>query len=156
MDKLLKYIPTVTKRSLVFLFALSWMLTSFFMIFNSLVNLFNDNYKLILRLAVCVPSGLLIYKFFFKKYVTIRYLDRIVNLEEQKPFIFSFMTPRAYLLFVVMATLSFLVEIYKWIALDYLFTFQTIMSIPILITSLFFFRCWYRYDDISAHPFSTE
>ncbi|MEA3494485.1 MAG: hypothetical protein U9R42_00425 [Bacteroidota bacterium] len=150
MDKIKKYIPKVTKRALLFISGLAWFLTSIFLIVNSISGIFENNYLLMIRLAVCVPTGLLAYYFIFRKIIVIKYLDRIVNLDSNKPYIFSFMGTIGYLVFIIMATLSFSIEIYKLIKLDYLFTFQSIMSVPVLLTSLYFFRAWKTYESYST------
>jgi len=150
MKNMIKYIPKVTKRALLFLFALAWMLCSFFMIANSIANVFNDNYALLVRISICVPAGLLIYFFIFRRFIVVPYLDRIINMDNESPFIFSFMGRKSYTVFFVMASLSFCIEIYKLITLDYLFTFQSIMSIPILFTSLYFFKAWKNYEEVST------
>ena len=118
MKKLIRYIPKVTKRALLFILALAWMLTSFFMIANSIAGIFNDNYALMIRVSVCIPVGLLIYYFIFRRFIVVPYLDRIVSMENENPFIFSFMGPKSYTIFFVMASLSFCLEIYKLITLD--------------------------------------
>ncbi len=150
MGKIKKYIPKVTKRALLFISGLAWFLTSIFLIVNSISGIFENNYLLMIRLAICVPTGLLAYYFIFRKIIVIKYLDRIVNLDSNKPYIFSFMGTIGYVVFIIMATLSFSIEIYKLIKLDYLFTFQSIMSVPVLLTSLYFFRAWKTFEVYST------
>lgn len=140
-----KYIPKVTRRALLFVSGLAWFLTSCFLIVNSISGIFNDNYQLMIRLAICIPVGLLLYHFIFRKIVIIRYLDRIINMDDDNPHLLSFMGSKGYVFFFVMASISFCLELYKLVTLDYLFTFQSIMSVPVLLTSVYFFREWHSF-----------
>jgi cytochrome c biogenesis protein CcdA len=145
MNNLMKYIPRVTKRGLLFVAGLAWMLTSGFLIFSGISNILSDNSALILRIGIALPIGILFYVVIFRR-VIYKYLDRIFSMRNKKHFILSFMGLKGYTFMLVMTSIILSIELYKVIALDYVFTFQTIMSIPVFLCSLMFFKAWKQYE----------
>ena len=144
MDNLNKYIPYVTKRGLLFVAGMAWLGTSGFLIISGISNIIFNNTALAIRLGIAIPTGLLIYFIIFRR-TTFKYLERIFKMNNKKHFILSFMGIKGYTFMLVMASLLLITELYKVIALEYIFTFQAIMSIPVFLCSLMFFRAWRSY-----------
>lgn len=144
MNNLNKYIPYVTKKGLLFVAGIAWLITSGILIISGISNILFNNNALAIRFGIAVPIGLMIYFIIFRRTIK-KYLDRIFNLNNKKHFILSFMGLKGYTFILIMASTILVIELYKVIALDYIFTFQTIMSIPVFLCSLMFFRAWKAY-----------
>ncbi len=136
--------PKVTRRGLLFAAGLAWLLTSGYLIFNGVSNILSDNTAIAIRIAVSLPIGISLYYLIFKK-VIVFYLNRIFSMEGSRHFILSFMGLKGYAFLLFMSAVNFSLQLYRVIALDYVLTFQTVMSIPIFICSLAFFKAWKSY-----------
>lgn len=145
VDDLLKYLPKVSKRNLLFIAGLAWLASSCYLIFRATANILSDNTRVIFRLAIAIPTGIILYLFVFKK-IIFKYLNRIFNKKEDKCCFLDFMGIKGYVFLLVMSALNFSIELYKLIALDYLLTFQAIISVPVLLCALMFFRAWRTYQ----------
>ncbi|MBT4728524.1 MAG: hypothetical protein HOB88_08815 [Bacteroidetes bacterium] len=145
MDNLSKYIPCVSKRGLLFVAGIAWLGTSGFLIISGISNILTNNSALMHRLGLAVPIGLLVYFVIFRRTIY-KYLDRIFRMNNRKHFILSFMGIKGYTFMLIMSSIILSTELYKVIALDYIFTFKTIMSIPVFLCSLMFFRAWKAYE----------
>jgi len=139
-----RYIPTVNQRGLLFMAGLAWLATSGFLIFHGVSNIFSDNTAVVLRILISVPIGLTLYFLIFKRVIAF-YLKRIFSLEGSRHFVLSFMGLRGYAFLLSMSALNFSLQLYKIIALDYVLTFQAVMSVPIFLCAFMFFRAWKTY-----------
>jgi hypothetical protein len=139
-----KTIFKVSKRNLLLYGGIGWLGTSIYLIYRGVSHILDDNIALALRLGIAIPVGLALYFFLFRRVIN-HYIDRIYNLKSTKAVFLSFMGYKSYVLLLVMSGITFSIELYKVIALDYLFTFQTIMSVPILLSSIMFFKAWKSY-----------
>ena len=139
-----RYIPKVSRKALLLISGFAWLGTSIVLISNVVYNILPDDTRLIFKLAICFPIGLVLYFLIFNR-VPRRYIERIINLEVKKTWFFAIMGVRGYIVLIVMAFLTFGLLLYRAIDPDYVFTFQSIMCIPILISALLFFKAWKKY-----------
>lgn len=139
-----RLLPQVNQRGLLFVAGLAWLATSGYLIYNGVSNILSDNTAVAVRIILSLPIGISIYYLIFKK-VIIFYLHRIFSMQGNKHFIMSFMGLKGYAFLLFMSALNFSLQLYRVIALDYVLTFQTVMSIPIFICSLMFFKAWKTY-----------
>lgn len=139
-----KYIPKVSRRTLLLISGLGWFGTSMVLLSNVIYHLMPDNTALGIKLAICFPIGLIFYALVFKQ-VPKKYINRILNLEVQETRLFDFMGIKGYVILIIGASLSFGLVIYRIVDPDYVFTFQSIMIVPILISAFIFFKAWRSY-----------
>jgi len=139
-----KLIPTVNQRGLLFAAGFAWLMTSGYLIFHGISNIIADNTALAIRVALSIPIGIALYMLIFKRVIAF-YLKRIFNMEGNRHFILSFMGLKGYAFLLIMSALNFSFQLYKIIALDYVLTFQAVMSVPIFLCSFMFFRAWKSY-----------
>ena len=132
-------IPRVTKCDLLFVAGIAWLGTSGFLVFQGLSHLFTFKTTFFYKLLVSIIIGISSYYLLFRKIIVI-YIKRIQKLHSENPNILAFMGPRGYLVLVIMSIISFGIQIYKWIDLDYLFTFQMTMSVPVFLSAVLFFK----------------
>ena len=135
-------IPCVTKRELLLIAGIAWLGTSGFLVFQGMSHLFSFKTTFFYRLLVSVIIGITSYYLLFRKIIVL-YIVRIQKLKTENPNILSFMGVRGYLVLVIMSIISFGIQIYKWIDLDYLFTFQMTMSVPVFLSAVLFFKTWH-------------
>gem|GEM_PF-2021573 len=140
-----RFLPTVNQRGLLFMAGLAWLATSGFLIFHGVANILSDNTAIFIRILISLPIGLLLFFTIFKKVIAF-YLKRIFTLEGSRHFILSFMGLKGYAFLLFMSALNFSFQLYKIIALDYVFTFQAVMSVPIFLCALMFFKAWKTYQ----------
>lgn len=136
-----KSIPRVTRNDLLFVAGIAWLGTSGFLVFQGLSHLFTFKTTFFYKFLASVIIGITSYYLLFRKIIVI-YINRIQKMNSENPNILAFMGPRGYLVLVIMSIISFGIQIYKWIDLDYLFTFQLTMSIPVFLSAVLFFKTW--------------
>jgi hypothetical protein len=135
-------IPRVTKEELLFVAGLAWLGTSGFLVFQGMAHLYSYKTTFFYKLLVSIIIGITSYYLIFRKIIKL-YIVRIQKMKTENPNILSFMGVRGYLVLVIMSIISFGIQIYKWIDLDYLFTFQMTMSVPVFLSAVLFFRTWH-------------
>lgn len=71
---------------------------------------------------------------------------RIINMEEQRPCLFSFFNFRSYLMMALMISMGILLRKTGIVPLSYLSFFYILMGIPLLMSSFRFYYYGFRYS----------
>ena len=150
MFRFFKNNTRISKRSLFLVSGLAWFIASFFLLSKAIYNLMSDDNVFLGEVTISIVFGILLFLFVFKRLITM-HINRISNIPNDTPHIFSFMDIKGYLLLIIMTALTFTLEYDELIDLDYLFIFQLSMSIPLFLCSLFFFKSWREFPNYTEH-----
>lgn len=129
-----------SRRSLLFLAGLAWLIAGIMLISRGLSLAGSSSFQIWLRVFFSFIAGGLFYAAVFSK-ISIRQIKRIINLENNNPSLFSFFSPRSYFIMVLMISAGMILRKSGIIMPEYLSIMYITMGIPLLISS---FRFYYH------------
>ena len=132
--------PGIPKRYLLLVAACFWTFAGGMLIFRGFSVLKFDSSIIEIEESGSVLAGLLFYKFMFST-ISLKHINRILNLKEEKPCFFSFFNGRSYLLMSIMMTTGIALRVSGIIPISYLAPFYIAMGTPLLLSA---FRFYYN------------
>lgn len=119
-----KFIPRVSKRSLVFIAGLVWCIAGYNILAIGLPNMINNWSTPVIPIAVSIVVFLLFFKFVFYKMVG-KHNRRIKSYQEKRIEIYKFFDLKGYIIMTFMMTFGILLRNSNLIPPLYLGTFYT-------------------------------
>jgi hypothetical protein len=137
--------PRLPKRYLLFVAALVWTFAGSMLLFKGL-SFFTDSMDFLwIRGLISITGGLLFYWLLFSK-ISRKHTWRIINLQSDKPCLFSFFSIKSYILMSAMITLGILLRKSGFLNKDYLAILYVTMGIPLFLSAFrfYYFGIYYR------------
>ncbi len=145
MNKNLK--PGVPKRILLFLASLVWAIAGFNILKIALQELFTIEHMHTVGIIGGIVGFALFFKFvFFKMYK--KHTIRIINIENERPCIFSFFDKRGYVIMIFMITLGVSLRAFNLISGVPLIILYLSLGLALSSASIAFFIAFLNYDKV--------
>ncbi|MCX6272652.1 MAG: hypothetical protein NTU44_15820 [Bacteroidetes bacterium] len=135
---LIRWKPSVGKKTLLFIAGILWMLAGCILLFRGIFHLINDHYYLLISLSGGAVGGILFYRLVFAR-VSNKYIRRILHLENDRPCVFSFFSWKSYLIMAFMISMGIFLG-KRFLPPHELHVFFVIMSIPLITSGLRFIK----------------
>lgn len=140
--------PGIPKRYLLLVAACFWTFAGGMLLFRGFSVLkFNSSIIAFEELG-SILAGLLFYKFMFSK-ISLKHINRIRNLKEEKPCFFSFFNLRSYLMMTVMMSFGITLRVTGLVPMNYLAPFYIAMGTPLLLSAFRFY--YYAFKTIAGY-----
>jgi hypothetical protein len=146
--------PGIPRRNLLFLAAIFWTLAGGMLLFRGGAMLFTVRNSIVLRGLAGAVGGLLFYWKLFSG-ISLRHAKRIIFLKEDRPCAFSFFSWNSYLLMILMITMGVLLRSSGLIPVNVLSVLYLSMGVPLLMSSIRFYSCGFRYTSCRDREMST-
>ena len=143
MNLLHKLKPGVSRRTLLFIAGVVWVIAGYGLFVRAIVQLLTLNHYLYLDLSIGLAGGIGFYLILFKR-ISKKHINRIGNIKVEKPCFFSFFSWRSYLMMIVMISGGITLRKLDFIDTEYFYTFYMMMCVPLFISAIRFFIAWYR------------
>ena len=135
--------PGVPRRWLLILAALAWTFAGGMLLWKG-INYGQATAGLAWKVPVGTGLGIVFYLLVFRK-LSAKHSRRILELEADRPCMFSFFSWRSYLMMGIMITMGISLKRAGIIPLELLPLVYFGMGIPLLLSSLVFFRRFFTY-----------
>ncbi len=145
MNILKKFKPAVPKKGLFFAAGIFWSFAGSMLLYRSLSFLTEHVDQIIINITIGIAGGGLFYFGMFRR-ITPRHIKRIKNIKIKRPCLFSFFDFKSYILVGTMITMSIVIKNLEIINPVWLYTYLIVMGIPLLLSSLRFFRAGIQYQ----------
>jgi len=139
--------PKIPKRYLFFVAALVWTFAGGMLLYKGISLLSNIKDFLLLKIIISSIGGILFYWLLFSK-ISLKHTNRIINLNIDKPCLFSFFDFKSYILMTIMITSGILLRKSEILSPEYLAILYITMGIPLFLSSLRFYYYGINYKTI--------
>ena len=136
------YKPGIPKRYLLIVAAIIWTLAGGMLLFRGFLMLRLNSNVTILEESGCVIVGIVFYKLLFSG-ISLKHINRILNLQIEKPCFFSFFAWRSYILMAVMIGGGITLRWSGLVLVTYLSLFYVAMGTPLFISAIRFYYYFY-------------
>jgi hypothetical protein len=143
--KISSFKPAVPKRVLLFVAAIVWTFAGSMLLYKGFKMLDTTSNYLWLQVIVTLAGGIVFFWKMFSK-ISLKHTNRILNLKEEKPCLFSFFNFRSYLLMALMISMGITLRRTGWIAPAHLAFLYLTMSVPLLLSSVRFYYTGFNYS----------
>jgi len=131
-------IPHLPKRFLLLVAAIVWTFAGGMLLYRGISVLRFYNTPTVLEECGCAVAGILFYIFMFSS-ISLKHIQRILNLPTDRPGIFSFFNRRSYLLMALMICCGISLRMSGIVPLEYLALFYIAMGTPLLLSAVRFY-----------------
>ncbi len=143
--KISSFKPAVPKRVLLFVAAIVWTFAGSMLLYKGFKMLDTTSIYLWLQLMLTLIGGIVFFWKMFSK-ISRKHTNRILNLKEARPCLFSFFNFRSYLLMALMITMGITLRRTGWVAPNHLAFLYLTMSVPLLLSSVRFYYTGIYYN----------
>lgn len=142
-----RFKPAVKKKYLLFIASLVWLFAGSMLLIKGtgMLSLYPD--EIWWKVLLSIPLGVAFYVFMFSK-IFRKHSQRIINMSEPKPCLFSFFNFKAYLMMTLMISMGVFLRTSQWVSFRYLAILYITMAIPLLISAIMFFISGKKYFSI--------
>jgi hypothetical protein len=130
--------PGIPKQYLLFVAAFIWTIAGGMLLFRGFSFLKFSTSQLIFEESCCILTGILFYKFMFSK-ISLKHIHRILNIQLERPCLFSFFNWRSYFLMSLMISFGVTLRVSGIVPLNYLSLFYVAMGIPLFMSAIRFY-----------------
>lgn len=130
--------PGIPKRYLIFVAALLWSFAGGMLLFRGFSMLLPDMELLWVKITGSFIGGLIFFVYIFSN-ISLKHILRIVNLESERPCIFSVFNWRSYLMMAIMISFGITLRMTEIIPLKYLSFFYIFMGTPLFLSAFRFY-----------------
>lgn len=130
--------PSVPKRYLLLVSALIWTFAGGMLLFRGISILRYFNTPNVPEEAGCVIAGILFYVFIFST-ISLKHINRILNLPIEQPGIFLFFNKRSYVMMALMISCGISLRMSRIVPIEYLSLFYIAMGTPLIMSALRFY-----------------
>ena len=130
--------PAVPKRILLFIAAMVWTFAGTMLMFKGYKMLDITSRLLWVKLIIVLAAGIVFYLKVFSK-LSMKHTNRILNMKETYPCMFSFFNFRSYLIMLFMIALGITLRTTGWIPFGTLSFLYLMMSVPLFLSSIRFY-----------------
>lgn len=138
--------PGVPKRILIFTAALVWTFAGGMLLFKGYTMLMLNTEILWAKIGISFTAGIIFFVYLFSN-ISLKHILRIVNLPEDRPCIFSFLSWRSYLLMTIMIGLGITLRTTGIIPPVYLSPFYIAMGTPLFMSAFRFYFYGFFYQN---------
>ena len=140
-----RYKPGLPKRYLLLIAAFVWTFAGGMLLYRGISILKFNSLRIDLEESGSVFAGLIFYKFMFSS-ISMKHIHRILNIQIERPCIFSFFNWRSYIMITIMMTFGIMLRISGIIPLNYLSLFYIAMGTPLFISAIRFYNYTFNYQ----------
>ena len=130
--------PSLPKRYLLLVAAVVWTFAGVMLFFRGISILRYYNTPNLTEEVGCVLAGILFYVFVFSA-ISLKHINRILNLTTERPVIFSFFNKRSYQMMALMICCGISLRMSRIVPIEYLALFYITMGTPLLLSAIRFF-----------------
>lgn len=130
--------PGISKRYLLLVAAFVWTFAGGMLLFRGFFVLKFNSAGIDLEESGSILAGILFYKFMFSA-ISSKHINRILNIQIEKPCFFSFFNWRSYLLMTLMITAGITLRLSGIVPLNYLSLFYIAMGTPLFMSAIRFY-----------------
>ena len=130
--------PGIQKQYLLFVAAFIWTIAGGMLLFRGFSFLKFNTSKIIIEESGSILAGIIFYKFMFSK-ISFKHIHRILNIQIERPCLFSFFNWRSYFLMSIMITFGVTLRLSGIVPLNYLSLFYVAMGIPLFMSAIRFY-----------------
>lgn len=135
--------PGVPKRILLIVAAIVWTFAGGMLIYKAF-SFIRGTESIELKIAVGLFGGIIFYLLLFAN-ISKKHTIRIMELENEKPCVFSFFSLRSYILMVIMISGGIFIRNSGYIPMEYLSVFYLTMGTPLFLSAFRFYYFGFRY-----------
>ncbi len=137
MNLLLTFKPSIPKRYLLLVAAWVWTFAGGMLLYKGISLFFIFPEFLLFKISVSVIGGGLFYLLLFSR-ISHKHITRILNIEIDRPCLFSFFNIRSYILMTIMISSGILLKKFGIISPAYLSIVDVTMGIPLFLSAFRF------------------
>jgi len=130
--------PAIPKRYLLFVAAFVWTFAGGMLLFRGFSVIYPNISDRFWEVVACLACGILFYLFMFSK-ISAKHVKRILNIQIEKPCLFSFFNVRSYIMMASMITLGITLRKTGLVPLEYLSYLYITMGIPLSLSAIRFY-----------------
>jgi len=130
--------PGIPKKYLLFVAAFIWTIAGGMLMFRGFSFLKFNTSEIIIKESVSMLAGIIFYKLMFSK-ISFKHIQRILNIQIDRPCFFSFFNWRSYFLMTIMITFGLTLRLSGIVPLNYLSLFYVAMGIPLFLSAIRFY-----------------
>lgn len=145
-NNILKFIPKVSKRTLLLEATCVWLIAGSILFIRGIISikaLGEINYLVLLG---CIIGGVGFFRVMFLK-ISDKYIKHIKDRKEKKSSVFSFFSPKGYLMMVLMISFGITLKKLNVIPLLYLSYFFFFMATPLLLSAVRFLIAAIKHEE---------
>jgi len=133
-----RFKPGIPKKYLLAVAAIFWTFAGGMLLIRGF-SILKFNFRVrVFEEAGSILTGIIFYIVLFSK-ISLKHINRIQNIQIEKPCIFSFFNVRSYILMTIMITAGITLRLSGIVPVDYLALFYIAMGIPLLLSALRFY-----------------
>ena len=140
--------PGIPKQYLLFVAAFIWTIAGGMLLFRGFSFLKFSTPKIIFEESCCMLAGIIFYKFMFSK-ISLKHIQRILNIQIERPCFFSFFNWRSYFLMTIMISFGVTLRLSGIVPLNYLSLFYVAMGLPLFMSAVRFY--FYAFKSLKIH-----
>ena len=130
--------PGIPKRYLLLVAALMWTFAGGMLLYRGFLILKFGSSLILLEELGSIICGIIFYVFMFSK-ISLKHINRILNLPINRPCLFSFFNWRSYILMSIMISCGVALRLTGIVPLFYLSLFYITMGTPLFLSALRFY-----------------
>lgn len=136
--------PGIPKRYLLFVAAFMWTFAGGMLLFRGFSMLRFGSIGILTEESVGIIAGIAFYIFMFSK-ISLKHITRILNLQIDKPCLFSFFNWRSYFMMTLMISLGITLRLTGIVPIQYLSLFYVAMGTPLFMSAFRFYYHGFKY-----------
>jgi hypothetical protein len=140
--------PGIPKKYLLFVAALIWTFAGGMLLYRGFLALQFNSSQTIIEEGGCIIAGLIFYRFMFSG-ISLKHINRILNLQIERPCFFSFFNWRSYFMMTLMITLGVTLRLTGLVPVVYLSLFYIAMGTPLFMSAIRFY--YYAFRNITRN-----
>ena len=130
--------PSIPRRYLLLVAAIVWTFAGGMLLFKGISLFYKFPVYLALKVPISVVGGSLFYLLLFSR-ISNKHIKRILNIQIDRPCLFSFFTVRSYVLMSIMISSGIMLKKFGVISPEYLSIVDVTMGIPLFLSAFRFY-----------------
>lgn len=132
------YKPGIPKKHLLFVAAAVWTFAGGMLLFRGFSMLMLYPKMIWLKMTGSFIGGIFFYVLLFSK-ISYKHTHRILNLQQERPCLFSFFNWRSYFMMIIMISFGIFLRKTGIVPFEYLSIFYIAMGIPLFLSAFRFY-----------------
>ncbi len=132
--------PRVSKRSLFFVAAMAWTIAGGILLTRGIIYVLNNPVHIIYILGGSSFGGVLFFILMFSR-ISRKHTDRILQMQIERPVVFTFFNARSYILMFVMISGGISLRLSGLVSQTVLCIIYITMGIPLFMSAFRFYYC---------------
>lgn len=130
--------PKTSRRFLLFMAAFVWTFAGSMLLIKGFNFISYIKNLPVLKIIISIAGGILFYLLMFSK-ISLKHTKRIMNMENERPCMFSFFNIKSYFLMATMITFGIMLRKFEIISPEYISVVYITMGIPLSLSSIRFY-----------------